>query len=260
MPTRALCLEHNVGITLLSQVGVHEPTLARVVLGSRNNTVVTLVDQIFKFSTALLEHAADSSSAVLRGFLVLAKGEQQRTLVLPAVRQRILNRLENACDLILHVDSAATPNVGVVHLSAKGGVRPVGLGTRHHGDHVHVAHEHDGFEGGVGTAKRHQQRVVDKLDLARRKHARPGLLHIGAQAVEGLPVHRLGIHARDGRKRQHAAQALARAGLVHIGKIVLMRKEAPNLGHDILSIVTTKAAPRERPCNVGVCAGYLSSR
>ena len=102
--------------------------------------------------------------------------------------------------------------------------------------------------------------MIDKLDLARRKHARPGLLHIGAQVIEGLPVHRLGIHARDGRKRQHAAQTLARAGLVHIGKIVLMRKEAPNLGHDILSIVTTKAAPRERPCNVGVCAGYLSSR
>ena len=102
--------------------------------------------------------------------------------------------------------------------------------------------------------------MVDKLDLARRKHVRPGLLHIGAQVVEGLPVHRLGIHARDGRKRQRAAQALARAGLVYIGKIVLMRKEAPNLGHDILSIVTTKAAPRERPCHASVCVGYLSSR
>ncbi len=66
------------------------------------------------------------------------------------------------------------------------------------------------------------------------------------RSSKGCQSHRLGIHARDGRKRQHAAQTLARAGLVHIGKIVLMRKEAPNLGHDILSIVTTKAAPRER--------------
>lgn len=167
MPARALCLEHNVGITLLSQVGVHEPTPARAVLGSRNDAVVTLVDQVLKFNTALLEHATDRPRAVLRGLLILAKSQQQGALVLPTVRQRILNRLENACDLILHVDSAATPNVGAVHMSAKGGVRPVGLGTRHHGDHVHVAHEHDGFEGGVGTAKRHQQRMADKLDLAR---------------------------------------------------------------------------------------------
>ena len=222
---------------------MHKPALARAVLGSRNNTVVTLVDQVFKFNTALLEHATDRPRAVLRGFLVLTKGDQQGTSVLPAVRQRILNRLENACDLVFHVDSTATPDVGVVHVPAKGGMCPVGLGTRHHGDHVHVAHEHDGFEGGVGTAKRHQQRMIDKLDLARREHVRPRLLHIGAQVVERLPVHRLGIHARDGRKRQHAAQALARAGLVQIGKIILMRKEAPNLGHDILSIVMTKAAP-----------------
>ena len=95
--------------------------------------------------------------------------------------------------------------------------------------------------------------MVDKLDLARRKHARPGLLHIGAQVVEGLPVHHLGIHARDGRKRQHATQALARASFVQIGKIILMRKEAPNLGHDILSIVMTRAAPPERPCHISVC-------
>ena len=145
-------------------------------------------------------------------------------------------------------------------MPAKGGVRPVGLGTRHHGDHVHVTHEHNGLKGRIAAGKRHQQRMVDKLDLARRKHARPGLLHIGAQVVEGLPVHRLGIHTRDGRKRQHAAQAFARASFVQIGKIILMRKEAPDLGHDILSIVTTKAAPRERPCNVSVCVGYLSSR
>ena len=122
-------------------------------------------------------------------------------------------------------------------------MRPVDLGTRYHGNHVHVAHEHNGFEDRIGTAQCHQQRVVDKLDLARRKHVRPGLLHIGAQVVERLPVHRLGIHARDGRKRQHATQALARASFVQIGKIILMRKEAPNLGHDILSIVMTKAAP-----------------
>ena len=133
-------------------------------------------------------------------------------------------------------------------MAAKGGVRPVCLGARHHGNHVHVAHEHDRLEGGVDAGKRHEQRMVDELDLARRKHARPGLLHIGAQVGKRLPIHRLGIHARNGRKRQHAAQTLARAGLVYIGKIVLMRKEAPNLGHDILSIVTTKAAPRERPC------------
>ena len=180
--------------------------------------------------------------------------------MLPAVRQRILNRLENACDLVLHVDRAAAPDVGVVHVPAKGGMCPVGLGARHHGDHVHVAHEHNGLKSRIAAGKRHQQRMVDKLDLARRKHARPGLLHIGAQVVEGLPVHRLGIHARDGRKRQHAAQALARPSLIKIGKIVLMRKEAPNLGHDILSIVTTKAAPRERPCHASVCVGYLSSR
>lgn len=138
--------------------------------------------------------------------------------MLPAVHQRILNRLENTCDLVFHVDSAATPNVGVVHLSAKGSMRPVGLGARHHGDHVHVAHEHNGLKSRIAAGKRHQQRMADKLDLARRKHVRPGLLHIGAQVVEGLPVHRLGIHARDGRKRQHAAQALARAGLIRSAK------------------------------------------
>ena len=214
MSTHTLCLEHNVGIALLREVGVHEPTLARAVLSSRNNTVVALVDQVLKLNAALLEHAADGACAVLRSLLVLAKGEQQGALVLPAVRQRILNRLENACDLVFHVDGTATPNVGVVHMSAKGGMRPVSLGAGHHGNHVHVTHEHDGFEGGVGTAKRHQQRMVDKLDLARREHVRPRLLHIGAQVVERLPVHRLGIHTRDGRKRQHAAQALARASFV----------------------------------------------
>ena len=156
MPALTLRLEHDVGVALLGKVGMHKPALARAVLGSRNNTVVALVDQVFKFNAAFLEHAADCSRAVLRSFLVLAKGEQQRALVLPAVRQRILNRLENACDLVLHVDSAATPNVGVVHVATKGGMRPVSLGAGHHGDHVHVAHEHDGFEGGVGTAKRHQ--------------------------------------------------------------------------------------------------------
>ena len=76
--------------------------------------------------------------------------------MLPTVRQRILNRLENACDLVFHIDGAATPNVGVVHMSAKGGMRPVSLGAGYHGDHVHVAHEHNGLEGRVGTAKRHQ--------------------------------------------------------------------------------------------------------
>ena len=234
MPARTLCLEHNVGITFLSQVGVHEPTLARAVLGSRSDAVIALVDQVLKLNAALLERAANGACAVLRGFLVLAKGEQQRTLVLPTVRQCILNSFENACDLVLHVDRAAAPDVGVVHVSAKGGVRPVGLGAGYHGNHVHVAHEHNGLESRVGTAKCHQQRAVDKLDLARRKHARPRLLHIGAQVVKRLPVHRLGIHARDSRKRQHAAQALARAGLIQIGKIVLMRKEAPNLGHAFL--------------------------
>ena len=76
--------------------------------------------------------------------------------------------------------------------------------------------------------------MVDELDLARRKHARPALLHIGAQVVKRLQVHRLGIHARNRRKRQHAAQALARADLIDIGKIILVRKEAPNLGHAFL--------------------------
>lgn len=135
---------------------MHKPALARAVLGSRNNTVVTLVDQVFKFNTALLEHATDGTCAVLRSLLVLAKGQEQRALVLPTVRQRILNRLENACDLVFHIDGAATPNVGVVYMPAKGSVRPVVLGTRHHGDHVHVTHEHNGLEGRVGTAKLHQ--------------------------------------------------------------------------------------------------------
>ena len=135
---------------------MHEPVLARAVLGSRNDAVVALVDQVLKLNAALLERAADGTCAVLRGFLVLAKGEQQGTLVLPAVRERILNRLENACDLVFHIDGAATPNVGVVHMSAKGGMRPVSLGAGYHGNHVHVAHEHNGLEGRVGTAKRHQ--------------------------------------------------------------------------------------------------------
>ena len=101
MPTRALCLEHNVGITFLSQVGVHEPTLARAVLGSRSDAVIALIDQVLKLNAALLEHATDRPRAALRSFLVLAKDQEQRALVLPAVRQRILNRLENACDLVL---------------------------------------------------------------------------------------------------------------------------------------------------------------
>lgn len=99
--------------------------------------------------------------------------------------------------------------------------------------------------------------MVDKLDLTRRKYVRPSLLHIRAQVVERLPVHRLGIHTRDGRKRQHAAQALARTSFVQIGKIILMRKEAPNLGHGILSIVMTRAAPPERPCHISVCGRLL---
>ena len=156
MPAFTLRLEHDIGIALLREVGMHKPALARAILGIRNDAVVALVDQVFKFNTALLEHTTDRSRAVLRGFLVLAKGEQQGALVLPAVRQRILNRLENACDLVFHVDSATTPDVGVVHVPAKGVVRPVGLGTRHHGNHVHVAHEHNGLEVRVGTAKRHQ--------------------------------------------------------------------------------------------------------
>ena len=135
---------------------MHKPALARAVLGSRNDAVVTLVDQVLKLNAALLERAADGACAALRSLLVLAKGQEQRALVLPTVRQRILDSLENACDLVFHVDRAATPNVGVVHVPAKGGMRPVSLGAGHHGDHVHVAHEHDGFEGGVGTAKRHQ--------------------------------------------------------------------------------------------------------
>ena len=88
--------------------------------------------------------------------------------------------------------------------------------------------------------------MVDKLDLTRCKYARPRLLHIGAQVVERLPVHRLGVHARDGRKRQHTAQALACAGLVYTGKIILMRKEAPNLGHDI-QVLEGLEAVRKRP-------------
>ena len=234
MPTFALRLEHDIGIALLGQIGVHEPALARGILSGRDDAVVALVDQVLKLNAALLERAADGTRAVLRGLLVLTKGEQQRALVLPTVCKCILNRLENARDLVFHVDRAAAPDVGVVHVSAKGCVSPIFLGTRHHGDHVHVAHKHDGFEGGVGTAKRHQQRMVDKLDLTRRKHARPGLLHIRAQVVERPPVHRLGIHTRNRRKRQHAAQALACASLVQIDKIILMRKEAPNLGHAFL--------------------------
>ena len=156
MPAFTLRLEHDIGIALLREIGMHKPALARAVLGSRNDAVVALVDQVLKLNAALLEHAADGARAVLRSLLVLAKGEQQGALVLPAVRQRILNRLENACDLVFHIDGAATPNVGVVHMSAKGDMRPVSLGAGYHGNHVHVAHEHDGFEGRVGTAKRHQ--------------------------------------------------------------------------------------------------------
>ena len=135
---------------------MHKPALARAVLGSRNDAVVALVDQVLKLNAALFEHAADGTRTELRGFLVLAKSQQQGALVLPAVCERILNRLENACDLVFHIDGAATPNVGVVHMSAKGDMRPVSLGAGYHGNHVHVAHEHDGFEGRVGTAKRHQ--------------------------------------------------------------------------------------------------------
>lgn len=156
MSTRALCLEHDIGVAFLSQVGVHEPALACAVLGSRNNTVVTLVDQVFKFNAAFLERAADGACAVLRSLLVLAKGQEQRALVLPTVRQRILDSLENAYDLVLHVDRAAAPDVGVVHVATKGSMRPVSLGAGYHGNHVHVAHEHNGLEGRVGTAKRHQ--------------------------------------------------------------------------------------------------------
>ena len=156
MTTLTLRLEHDIGIALLREVGVHEPTLARAVLGIRNDAVVALVDQELELNTALLERAADGACTVLRCLLVLAKGQEQRALVLPTVRQRILDSLENACDLVLHVDRSTAPDVGVVHVPAKGGVRPVGLGTRHHGDHVHVAHEHNGLEGRVGTAKCHQ--------------------------------------------------------------------------------------------------------
>ena len=156
MPALTLRLEHNIGVALLGKVGMHKPALARAVLGSRNDAVVTLVDQVLKLNAALLERAADGACAVLRSLLVLAKGQEQRALVPPTVRQRILNRLENACDLVFHVDGAAAPNVGIVHMSAKGGVRPIVLGARHHGNHVHVTHEHNGLEGRVGTAKRHQ--------------------------------------------------------------------------------------------------------
>ena len=156
MSTRALCLEHNVGITFLSQVGVHEPTLARAVLGSRNDAVVALVDQVLKLNAAPLERTANGACSVLRSLLVLAKGQEQRALVLPTVRQRILDSLENACDLVFHVDRAAAPDVGVVHAPAKGGVRPVGLSTRHHGNHIHVAHEHNGLKGRIAAGKRHQ--------------------------------------------------------------------------------------------------------
>ena len=156
MSTRALCLEHDIGVALLGKVGMHKPALARAVLGSRNDAVVALVDQVLKLNAALLEHAADGACAVLRSLLVLAKGQQQRALVLPTVRQRILDSLENTCDLVLHVDRAAAPDVGVVHVPAKGGVRPVGLGPRHHGDHVHVAHEHNGLKSRIAAGKRHQ--------------------------------------------------------------------------------------------------------
>ena len=156
MPALTLRLEHNIGVALLREVGMHKPALARAVLGSWNDAVVTLVDQVLKLNAALLERAADGACAVLRSLLVLAKGQEQRALVLPTVRQRILNRLENACDLVFHIDGAATPNVGVVYMPAKGGVRPIVLGAGHHGNHVHVAHEHNGLEGRVGTAKRHQ--------------------------------------------------------------------------------------------------------
>ena len=179
VPAFALRLEHDIGIALLGKIGMHKPTRTCAVLGSRNDTIVALVNQVLKLNAALFERTTDGTRAVLRGLLVLAKGEQQRALVLPTMRQRILNRLENARDLVFHVNGAATPNVGVVHVTAKGSVRPVGLSARHHGDHVHVAHEHDRLEGGVGAGKRHEQRMVDELDLARRKHARPGLLHIG---------------------------------------------------------------------------------
>ena len=156
MPAFASRLEYDIGIALLGKIGMHKPTLTCAVLGSRNDTIVTLVDQVLKLNAALLERAADGACAVLRRLLVLAKGQQQGSFVLPAVRQRILNGLQDACDLVFHIDGAATPNVGVVHMSAKGGMRPVSLGAGYHGNHVHVAHEHDGFEGRVGTAKRHQ--------------------------------------------------------------------------------------------------------
>ena len=102
------------------------------------------------------ERTADGACAALRRLLVLAKGQEQRPLVLPTVRQRKLDSLENACDLVLHVDRSTAPDVGVVHVPAKGGMRPVSLGARHHGNHIHVAHEHNGLEVRVGTAKRHQ--------------------------------------------------------------------------------------------------------
>ena len=106
-----------------------------------------------------------------------------------------------------------------------------------------------GLRAGSGTAKRHQQRMVDKLDLAHRRTraARPAA-YVGAQVVRTAassppPASMLEMVG----KRQHAAQALARASFVQIGKIVLMRKEAPNLGHDILSTVMTRAAHRSGP-------------
>ena len=166
--------------------------------------LVILVDQVLKLNAALLEHAANGTRAALRGLLILAKGQQQGSFVLPAVRQRILNGLQDACDLVFHIDGAATPNIGVVHVPAKGIVRPVCLGARHHGNHVHVAHEHDRLEGGVDAGKRHEQRMVDELDLARRKHAGrdPALERIRAEFRNQHTAHRHlriveAFHARD---------------------------------------------------------------
>ena len=74
MPALTLRLEHNIGVALLGKVGMHKPALARAVLGSRNDAVVALVDQVLKLNAALLERAADGACAVLRRLLVLAKG------------------------------------------------------------------------------------------------------------------------------------------------------------------------------------------
>ena len=61
MPALTLRLEHDIGIALLGKVGVHEPVLARAVLGSRNDAVVALVDQVLKLNAGLSAGAEPES-------------------------------------------------------------------------------------------------------------------------------------------------------------------------------------------------------